>query len=122
MLLHTNVVLSSCAAVATDQHGRVTEGGCLRVNKKGAGRLARGLKFLNVHVLVGAVYVSPIYTRRFFCALSLAQPALSRPSPAGCLSTGPKLEVFVLTWLKKLYWQLNGLTLHDPIALLLVQS
>ena len=45
MLLHTNVVLSSCAAVATDQHGRVTEGGCLRVNKKGAGGLAGGLKF-----------------------------------------------------------------------------
>ena len=45
MLLHTNVVLSSCAAVATDQHGRVTEGGCLRVNKKGAGGLAGGLKY-----------------------------------------------------------------------------
>ena len=45
MLLHTNVVLSSCAAVATDQHGTVTEGGCLRVNKKGAGGLAGGLKF-----------------------------------------------------------------------------
>ena len=44
MLLHTNVVLSSCAAVATDQHGTVTEGGCLRVNKKGAGGLAGGLK------------------------------------------------------------------------------
>ena len=46
MLLHTNVVLSSCAAVATDQHGRVTEGGCLRANKKGAGGLAGGLKYV----------------------------------------------------------------------------
>ena len=56
MLLHTNVVLSSCAAVATDQHGRVTEGGCLRVNKKGAGGLAGGLKFFyanHVHARVG---------------------------------------------------------------------